>query len=122
MPFTISPKYEESFTLSLISKGSDLGLANCPASLPTFTIGKDAPYVKTAAICKITRNESLKLSALNSAKDSAQSPPCNKNALPSDTSANLDFNVLASPAKTKGGSDLSFSSTSFNLFVSEYTG
>ena len=43
------------------------------------------------------------MSGLNSAKLSAQSPPCNKNALPSTTFASCCFKCLVSPAKTKGG-------------------
>ena len=43
------------------------------------------------------------LSGWNSAKLSAQSPPRNRNALPSATSAKDFFRDLDSPAKTKGG-------------------
>ena len=107
---------------SLFSVASDLGLANCPANLPTLTIGKDAPYVKTAAICNINLKVSLRLSALNSANDSAQSPPCNKKALPSDTLASFSFKVLASPANTNGGRDFNLSSVFFNTLVSPYVG
>ena len=66
-------------------------------------MGKFVPEVKTTAICKITLNVSRILSALNSVKLSAQSPPCNKKPLPSDTSANERFKDLTSPAKTRGG-------------------
>ena len=74
------------------------------------------------AICNNTLKLSLILLALCSANDSAQSPPCNKKALPSATSAILFLNLLASSAKTKGGLiDNSFS-TLFTLARSLYSG
>ena len=85
------------------SVGALLGFENCPAILPTLTTGTEADAVKTKDICKRTLNVSLILSGWNSAKLSAQSPPCNKKALPSATSAKDFFKDLDSPAKTKGG-------------------
>ena len=49
------------------------------------------------------------LSGWNSAKLSAQSPPCSKNPFPSTTSASCSFKCLVSPANTKGGKLLIFS-------------
>ena len=63
-------------------------------------------------------NVSLILSGWNSAKLSAQSPPCNKKALPSTTSAKDFFSDLVSPAKTKGGYFLSLPKTISNSFLS----
>ena len=51
-------------------------MANCPAIRPIFTTGHLAPKVSTTAICSITLKVSRMLSAENSAKLSAQSPPC----------------------------------------------
>ena len=68
-----------------------------------LTTGTFAPNVKTTAICSITLYVSLNISALNSSKLSAQSPPCNKNASPLDAAANFVLRDLASPAKTNGG-------------------
>ena len=85
------------------------GLENCPAILPTFATGYEADAVNTKAICKINLKVSLILSGWNSAKLSAQSPPCNKKALPSTTSANCFVNDLVSPAKTSGGKFFNFS-------------
>ena len=104
------------------SKGDDLGLEYWPANLPILTTGKADPKVRTTAICNNTLKLSLILLALCSANDSAQSPPCNKKALPSATSAILFLNLLASSAKTKGGLiDNSFS-TLFTLARSLYSG
>jgi hypothetical protein len=87
----------------MVSKSSDLGLANCPAILPNFTTGIPAPYIKTTAICSKTLYVSLTLSALNSLNDSAQSPPNKTNAFPFAALANWLCNFLDSPAKTSGG-------------------
>ena len=46
-------------------------------------------------------------SAVAAAKVSAQSPPCNQNALPSAASAMRAFKSSHSPAKTSGGKALS---------------
>jgi hypothetical protein len=51
------------------------------------------------------------LSALNSAKLSAQSPPCSRNASPSAALASCFFSLRASPAKTSGGYLASCAST-----------
>ena len=90
-----------------------LGLANCPAILPTLTIGRFVPEVSMIAICKITRNVSRILSAWNSEKLSAQSPPCSKKPLPSATSASELLRDLTSPAKTSGGNPFKVSRTLF---------
>ena len=58
-----------------VSVSSERGLANCPAMRPIFTTGVEPPKVSTIAICKMSRNVSRMLLALNSAKLSAQSPP-----------------------------------------------
>src|ERR1700730_7252871 len=51
----------------------------------------------------MTLSLSRMLSAEKSAKDSAQSPACNKKPLPSLTRASPAFNDRASPANTSGG-------------------
>src|SRR5580698_4104845 len=71
----------------MVSVGSERGLANCPAMRPTFTTGLPPAKVSTTAICRIRRKVSRMLSAENSLKLSAQSPPCKRNALPAATSA-----------------------------------
>ena len=58
------------------------------------------------------------LSGWNSAKLSAQSPPCNKKALPSATSARAFFKDLDSPAKTRGGYFLILLKTKSNSSLS----
>ena len=58
-----------------VSVSSERGLANWPAMRPTFTTGLAAAKVMTTAICKRRRRKSRMLSALNSLKLSAQSPP-----------------------------------------------
>ena len=60
----------------------------------------------------MTLKVSLILSALNSEKLSAQSPPCNRKALPSDTSLSWLLRDLTSPAKTRGGKLANLFSTS----------
>src|SRR3984885_8969471 len=57
-----------------------------------------------------------------SAKLSAQSPPCSKNASPAETRASAFFRLRASPAKTSGGNVASCASTSVNAFASGYSG
>ena len=46
MPLIISPLYDSNSTPSIVSLSEDLGLANCPAILPTLTIGHEAPKLK----------------------------------------------------------------------------
>ena len=82
---------------------ADRGLANCPAILPSFTTGTPAEYVRTTAICKMTLRRSRMESAENDSKDSAQSPACNRNALPSDTRPSSAVRRRDSPANTSGG-------------------
>jgi hypothetical protein len=55
------------------------------------------------AICSMTLNVSRIVSAENSAKLSAQSPPCSRNASPRLAAASSAFRRRASPAKTSGG-------------------
>ena len=86
-----------------VSVSEDLGLANWPDMRPIFTTGNEAPYINTTAICKIVLTRFLILSAVASAKVSAQSPPCNKNAFPDAAAASLDLRVSTSPANTNGG-------------------
>src|SRR5499433_3147228 len=64
---------------------------------PTFTTGEAAAYVITTAICRKTRKKSRILLAPCSAKLSAQSPPCNRNASPAATRARAFFRCRASP-------------------------
>ena len=90
-------------TPSTVSVGSERGLANWPAMRPTFTTGLPPAKVKTTAICRIRRKVSRILSARNSLKLSAQSPPCSRKALPPATSAKSAFSRRASPANTSGG-------------------
>jgi len=86
-----------------VSLGAERGLANWPAMRPTLITGKAAPKVSTTAICSSTRKVSRMLSARNSAKLSAQSPPWSRKALPSATSPSASVSRRASPAKTSGG-------------------
>ena len=79
------------------------GLANWPAMRPTLMVGTPRLYVSTTAICKMTRSFSRMLLAENSSKLSAQSPACNKNALPAHTCASEFCSARASPANTNGG-------------------
>src|SRR5580698_4793983 len=57
-----------------------------------------------------------------SAKLSAQSPPCSRNASPAATRASAFFRLRASPAKTSGGNEASCASTSANALASGYSG
>ena len=66
-------------------------MANCPASRPSLTTGQPAPKVSTTAICSSTLNMSRMLLGWNSAKLSAQSPPCSRKALPAATAARRSF-------------------------------
>ena len=97
-------------------------MANCPAIRPTLTTGRAAPYIRTTAICSKMRNISRILLAPKSSKLSAQSPPCNKKALPLATSPSDFFSRMDSSAKTKGGYLCSFRSTHFNTAASSYSG
>ena len=108
--------------LDTVSKSFDLGLANCPAILPTLITGKLEKYCKTAAICKIVLIRLRIESAVAAANVSAQSPPCNQNALPSAASAILDFKLSHSPAKTKGGKVFKVATESANAFLSGHSG
>jgi len=106
----------------MVSTSSERGLTNCPANLPTLTTGSAAPKVSTTAICNSTRNVSRMLSGWNSAKLSAQSPPCSKNASPPATRPNWRFKLRASPANTKGGMRRSRASTLSSAAWSGYAG
>jgi len=55
------------------------------------------------AICRMTRNFSRRLTALNSSKLSAQSPACSRNAFPLATWPSAVCSDRASPANTSGG-------------------
>src|SRR5437016_10717123 len=57
-----------------------------------------------------------------SAKLSAQSPPCSRNASPAATRASAFFKLRASPANTSGGNVASCASTSANALASGYSG
>ena len=72
---------------SRASVGSLRGLANWPAMRPTLITGQAAAKVSTTAICSSTRKVSRMLSAWNSAKLSAQSPPWSRKARPSTARA-----------------------------------
>ena len=65
-----------------------------------------------------TLKVSLIFSGWNSAKLSAQSPPCSKKAFPSTTSAKDFFKDLVSPANTKGGYFFILLKTKSNSFLS----
>jgi hypothetical protein len=69
------------------SSSCDLGLVYCPATRATLTTGRLAPYVSTTAICSSVRQLANRCDSVLSAKVSAQSPPCSRNARPSHTSA-----------------------------------
>src|SRR5712671_2081537 len=62
------------------------------------------------------------LSAEKSANDSAQSPACSKNPLPSATLARVARNVRASPANTRGGSLRSSASAAESASASGHAG
>ena len=66
----------------MVSRSLDRGFAYCPAIRATLVTGHEPAKVKTIAICRITLKVSRIFGALKSAKDSAQSPPCNKNPCP----------------------------------------
>ena len=95
----------------MVSVGAERGLANWPAMRPTFTTGLPPAKVSTTAICRIRRKVSRMLSAENSLKLSAQSPPCSRKALPAATSPSRPFRRRASPANTRGGMRRSSAST-----------
>ncbi len=59
----------------MVSKSDERGLAYWPAMRATLVTGHRPANVNTTAICKITLKVSRILGALNSANDSAQSPP-----------------------------------------------
>ncbi len=83
------PRKDGNSTSPTRSVLAERGLANWPAIRPTLTTGTPAAYVSATAICKMIFSLSRMESALNSANDSAQSPACNKKALPSATSRQL---------------------------------
>ena len=58
----------------------------------------------------------------NSAKLSAQSPPCSRKAFPSATLASLSFKSRLSPAKTSGGIFFRKRRVSSNWLLSGYSG
>ena len=106
----------------MVSTSAERGLENCPAMRPILTTGQLAPKVSTADICRMTRNMSRMLSALNSAKLSAQSPPCRMNTSPAAARARLAFSLRASPANTSGGNVRSSFSTRISASGSGYSG
>ncbi len=59
--------------------------------------------MSTTDICRMTRNFSRMLLALNSSKLSAQSPACSRKALPAATWPREACSERASPANTSGG-------------------
>ncbi|CAB4569923.1 unannotated protein [freshwater metagenome] len=81
---------------------------------PTLMTGSDDEYCKTAAICKIVLMRLRIESAVADSKVSAQSPPCNQNALPAAASAIRAFKLSHSPAKTSGGKALSSATAAAN--------
>src|SRR5580692_1746390 len=89
---------------------------------PTFTTGTSAAKVNTVAMLRKTQNVSRMLFAENSVKLSAQSPPCNRKALPSDTRASAEVRLRASPANTSGGWVRSRASTAAKAAASGYSG
>jgi hypothetical protein len=76
---------------------------------PTLTMGTDAAYVSTTAICSSTRSLLRTLSAVAPASVSAQSPPWSRNASPRATAASLVLSSSHSPANTRGGIERSCS-------------
>src|ERR1700753_1387576 len=76
----------------------------------------------TTAICSRTRKKSRILLAPCSAKLSAQSPPCSRNASPAAPRASAFFRLRASPANTSGGKLASWASTSASARGSGYWG
>src|SRR5262249_42484538 len=82
----ISPRYAGSPSAST---ACERGLVYCPATRATLTTGRLAPYVSTTAICSSVRALDNRWDSVLSANVSAQSPPCNRNARPSQTSASL---------------------------------
>ena len=81
-PLTISPRKAGRVTSPRVSESLERGFANWPAMRPIFTIGIDAPYVSTTAICRIVLMRLRIWSAVAPANVSAQSPPCSRNAPP----------------------------------------
>ncbi len=61
-------------------------------------------------------------SAVNSAKDSAQSPACRRKASPLATWASCAVKERASPAKTSGGTEASRASAFFSASASGHSG
>ncbi len=101
---------------------AERGLANWPAMRPTFTTGTPAAYVSATAICRMILSLSRIESAVKSAKDSAQSPACRRNASPLATAESCAVRWRASPAKTSGGSVASRASAFFNASASGQSG
>ena len=118
----ISPRKLGSLCPSISSKSAERGLANWPAVRAILVTGRRPAKVSTIAICSSTLKVSRTLSALNSAKDSAQSPPCSRNPLPSATCARRFLRSLISCANTSGGSACSRVSTSRRRALSGYSG
>jgi hypothetical protein len=73
-------------------------------------------------ICSRIWKVSLMLLALNSLNLSAQSPPCNRKALPRAVSSSLSSKLLASPANTNGGELSSVFRTPSSACSSVYVG
>ena len=118
----MSPRYAGNSQPSFFSVFSERGLANCPAIRPTLTTGTLAPYISDIVICSNTRKKLRRFSSLNSAKLSAQSPPCSKNALPKAASASSRLSARDSPGEASGGKLISDCSTCCNCFKFLYSG
>src|SRR5690606_34700145 len=74
---------------------------------PIFTMGMEAPYVSTTAICRTVLMRLRILSAVAPANVSAQSPPCSRKAFPDAARARRSRRSSTSPANTSGGNEAS---------------
>ena len=80
------------------------GLAYCPAIRPTRITGFLSPAVSTSDICSRILSFWTIISDWHSSKLSAQSPPCNRKALPCWARASLALSSSISQLVTSGGS------------------
>jgi hypothetical protein len=89
---------------------------------PSLTTGTPAEWVRTIAICKMTRNRRSMLCGLAESKLSAQSPAWSRKARPCATSASEADSCRVSPGITSGGAAASLSFTALSAASLSHSG
>src|SRR6185312_17516452 len=98
------------------------GFAYWPAKRPTRTTGNLSPCTSTKLICNNTLSRFEINGEVQSAKLSAQSPPCNRKLRPSAASASLRLSSRTSHEVTSGGNSRNRASALVKASASGYTG